>query len=64
MYNLVACKNCRYAEEIQIIHFDGTTYIYICHNDKSKEFGLVHAEFYECRLEVNDMVKCDDQNVL
>ncbi len=49
-YISVKCRDCRFAEEIEIHHLDGTSRIYICHNEKSKEFGRVRADFYECRL--------------
>lgn len=49
-YISVKCRDCRFAEEVEIHHLDGTSRIYICHNEKSKEFGRVHADFYECRL--------------
>lgn len=50
MYRLVACPECIHSEEIEIVHIDGITRVYICHNDKSKEYGIIHADFFECRL--------------
>lgn len=56
MYNLIACQNCKYSEELQIFHGDGTTSIYICYKKDSKEFGLLHAWFFECRMHEKDFL--------
>jgi len=56
MYNLIACQDCNYSEELQIVHSDGVTCLYICHNENSREFGVIHAWFYECRLRIDPPV--------
>lgn len=55
-YTLIACTNCRHSEEIKIVHIDGITRIYICHNTDIKEYGILHAEFFECRLHEKDFL--------
>ena len=50
MYNLIACPNCKHSEEIELIDMVSFLRIYICHRAESAEYGVVHAEFFECRL--------------
>lgn len=60
MYNLIACQDCRHADELAIHNSDGTTLLYMCRNDKSREYGILHAYFFECRMRESEL-KTDDR---
>lgn len=61
MYNLIDCQNCKHSQELILNHIDGTTCIYLCHNPDSREYGMVHAYFYECRMK-EDHLKTDERH--
>lgn len=50
----MTCDICNFAELITIHHLDGTTYIYICHNQSSKDYGRINSGFYECDYNSDD----------
>lgn len=61
MYNLIACPQCKHSEEIELIDMIGFKSIYICHNENSSEYGILHAEFFECRLSEHEKKRCDHE---
>lgn len=50
MYRLVACTECIHSAEVKMVDCDDVIRFFVCHNRKSKEYGIVHADFFECRL--------------
>ncbi len=40
------CPNCKHAEELEIIHKDGTTYLYVCHHDDIVNNNIVQIFLY------------------
>lgn len=53
------CPNCKHAEELEIIHKDGTTYLYVCHHDDIVQiflYGKVWAGIHTCHFCENDII--------
>ena len=61
MYNLIACPDCVHSEEIELIDMVSFRRIYICNRADSAEYGIVHAEFFECRLSEHEKKRCDHE---
>lgn len=62
MYNLITCPDCVHSEEIELIDMVSFRRIYICHRAESAEYGVVHAEFFECRLSEDDQKTNESRN--
>lgn len=61
MYNLIACQDCRHAYELAVNNSEGTILLYMCHNHDSREYGILHAYFFECRLRESEL-KTDERH--
>lgn len=58
MYQLTSCPDCIYSTEIKVADLDDITFLYLCHNKNSREYGIFHADFFECRLTTYENKHC------